>query len=248
LDFLRERDPEVARALHGPGEKPFTLSLVQGGRRRRSGVLAFDREEACWLRVTCLAPGLSPLLLAWLQEDPGNVRFGPVTFTRLETVFDPSGHPQAGWTDLASLWERWREEKRPPGRIALRFDSPTAFRSGNTLIPFPLPGLVFSRLAARWNRWSGRPLDRELMERLCGSVRVAGHRLRTERLRFDRYWMTGFTGWCAFDAGRDLELRRLAHLLADYVFYSGVGYKTPMGMGQAAPREMKVRTRSDLGH
>ena len=70
---------------------------------------------------------------------------------------------------------------------------------------------------------------------------IADHALQTHRVQFNRYPQRGFLGTCLYNLrGPDeeqvppgqLTVRQQCVLLSWLAFYTGVGYKTTMGMGQ----------------
>jgi CRISPR-associated endoribonuclease Cas6 len=119
-------------------------------------------------------------------------------------------------------------------RWRLDFLTPTSFRSKGGYSQFPAVALVFGSLARRWSRFSPAPLPPGLTAALSESITVAEYRIGLSRLGFGRYFEPGFTGWCAFSASKraDDETCRWAGALARFAFFSGVGAKTTMGMGQ----------------
>jgi CRISPR-associated endoribonuclease Cas6 len=72
-------------------------------------------------------------------------------------------------------------------------------------------------------------------------IAVAEYRIGLSRMGFGSFFEPGFTGWCAFSARKKAgpEVLRWAGALARFAYFSGVGAKTTMGMGQArlAPPE-----------
>jgi len=73
---------------------------------------------------------------------------------------------------------------------------------------------------------------------------IEDYELRTHQVHFVNHPQKGFTGTCKYHLrGSDgeatsegvLPVRRQLLLLAQMAFYSGVGYKTTMGMGRARP-------------
>jgi CRISPR-associated endoribonuclease Cas6 len=101
-------------------------------------------------------------------------------------------------------------------------------------MPFPLPRFVFLTLAEKWNRHSPVHLGEEIAQVLAERVLLSRYNLKTHMLDFGRYRQIGFTGRCEFriEAENGDLWGRVPHLLADFAFYAGVGYKTTMGMGQ----------------
>jgi CRISPR-associated endoribonuclease Cas6 len=66
-------------------------------------------------------------------------------------------------------------------------------------------------------------------------IRVSGYRLKTGLLDFGTYRELGFQGDVSYeiDARAPDELVKTIQALGDFAFFSGVGAKTTMGMGQA---------------
>jgi len=112
----------------------------------------------------------------------------------------------------------------------------------------PQPESVFDSLARRWNSLVAEPegltlIDRRQLSAFIGDrvhvSRLAG--VETQALRFARGMQLGFVGTVTYVVQgvsgptadeATLEQARILDLLADFAFYSGVGYKTTMGMGQ----------------
>ena len=167
---------------------------------------------------------------------------------------DPTGW--TGFTSLSSLVEQAREVKfKREATLTLEFASLTAFNRGNHKIGYgshplmlPLPQFVFQNLARRWQdivppELAGvvqyENLERYLQE---DGVIIVDYDLKAHHLHFTTHQQRGFVGTCTYQLrGPDepaspdapLTLRQQVHLLARLAFYSGVGYKTAMGLGQA---------------
>jgi CRISPR-associated endoribonuclease Cas6 len=101
--------------------------------------------------------------------------------------------------------------------------------------PFPTPALLFGSLAAAWNRISPQPLDKAALRAYAEETVVVG--LYRMASRMVRYWgqpQIGAAGTVTYllKDRRHHDMIRALNTLADFAFYSGVGYKTTMGMGQ----------------
>jgi CRISPR-associated endoribonuclease Cas6 len=143
-------------------------------------------------------------------------------------------HPWAGRISAEELYESRMLANNLPRSFTLQFHSPTTFRSGGQNMPFPLPRFVFLTLAEKWNRYSPVHLGEKVAPMLAERVLLTKYDLRTRMLDFGRYRQVGFIGRCEFhiETNKDDLWRQIPHLLADFAFYAGVGYKTTMGMGQ----------------
>lgn len=101
---------------------------------------------------------------------------------------------------------------------------------------FPIARLVFASLARSWNAHSGRPLPPAVEQELLAAVHEQAHAVATvtSPVVLGRYFVNGFVGNCKYGLGgrSSQEARRALNLLARYAFFSGVGLKRTMGMGQ----------------
>lgn len=229
---LQRIDAPRAAELHATGRrKPFTLWAGPPFRVAPDGVFAVDDDpDACWLRVTVLDPTVSPLVERVLSLDR-EIRFGTTIFRVASATADAASHPMADCSSYGAVLSE--TSRHASGRVRFRFLTPTAFAgdAGPTL--FPIARLVFTSLARSWKEHSGLPLagEVELLER----VHEQAHAVATPPPTvLGRYFINGFVGDCEYGLGRktSIEARRALHLLTRYAFFSGVGLKTTMGMGQ----------------
>lgn len=185
--------------------------------------------------MTTYEEGLSQLLTGGVLPNlPAEVELEGGIFAPRKTVLDPSGHLWAGQTTYACLANHDLLEQKPH-RFTLRllFASPTTFRSSGRNIPLPLPGLVFGSLVERWNAFSSVTIPAEVRRYAEECLSVARHTIRTRLVEVAGGKQVGFVGSCSYIAtNQDPYWWRLINLLADFAFYSGVGAKTTMGMGQ----------------
>jgi CRISPR-associated endoribonuclease Cas6 len=253
FDLLRGVDPPLAAALHDDrGRKPFTLSPLQGLGPVRDGRLAVRPGDAAWLRVTLLDPLLFQTFIRFFLAPgrPASLRLEPIEWQVTELLSTPTSHPLAGLVALDELWRRWAEGDPAPDwrRIDLVFRSPTAFslrrdpeeraespggRSPRRMHVLPDPSLVFGELAGHWDRLTGDDSQAAVRHYAARDVVVARHAIETHMYQFPRGKQVGFTGRVLFELlGDDELLIRHLNRLADLAFFTGLGSKTTMGMGQ----------------
>ena len=171
------------------------------------------------------------------------LRIGGADFAITEVLTTPGSHPWAGYNTLSDLYQRWGSA--PPEesarKITLEFASPTIFSRrtedgmGKFMEPFPAPAMFFGSVAAMWNDHMPTPLDKGAVRSYAEETVVVG--LFNMKSRMFRYWgqpQIGSTGTITYllKDRKNHEMIRTLNLLADFAFYSGVGYKTTMGMGQ----------------
>jgi CRISPR-associated endoribonuclease Cas6 len=185
------------------------------------------------------------------------MQIGKQQFSLEEVVL--SNDDSSGWTGFVSLVEM--VEKIRCQRLGtihplmIEFASLTTFNRTNIRTKnygthharLPLPGYVFPGLARRWEDIAGPDLapivQRERIEQYIqdDGMIIVDYDLRTHRLKFTTHQQQGFIGMCKYHLrGPDeqatpevlLTVRQQILLLAQLAFYSGVGYKTSMGMGR----------------
>jgi CRISPR-associated endoribonuclease Cas6 len=272
LRWVQTVAPDLSARLHMENqERPFTCSalwlsdrqaqlrLQEAGQR-----LAVQQGQICWLRLTMLDGALfgtfARAALAVAEDEAQRAALPPIElngipFDLLEMLVDDHAGASeiswSGWTSYAKLLEQsQRRPVRSLERLALEFDSPTAFTGehqpwGRETIVWPEPQRVFGGLARRWQRFApdglARAIESEALARyLADRVRVVEYDLKTQQMHLRQARLLGFVGHAIFllppdDAGN--HLRRQVHLLADYAFYAGVGHKTAQGLGRTRRAE-----------
>lgn len=234
LRLVYSVNPELSEKLHAPGrEKPFTLSPLVGDYQRHNGKLLLKKGDHGWVRITALEPSLSQCLLEW------NTQVIPA-LTLLDEPLEVTGilhegHPWARVATFEELYQQTMTTEQPMRRhIIFRFLSPTTFRANGANVPFPLPKYVFFTLSQKWNTYAPVYLGEQVHAMIEQAMTLSHYQLHTQALDFGKYRQIGFTGEATFLIRRTLDdiWVRAIHLLADFAFFAGVGYKTTMGMGQ----------------
>ena len=185
------------------------------------------------------------------------IQLSKQTFLLEEVI--ASEESRTGWTGFSSfqsLVERVRTLRM--GKIEhlqLEFDSLTTFSRGsakqkdfgNHYARLPLPTYIFPSLAKRWAELAPpeyvKWVQRERIEEYTANeaIFIADYELKAHSVKFTTHTQPGFIGTCTYALyGPDepptdsapLTIRQQIFLLSHLAFYSGVGYKTAMGMGQ----------------
>lgn len=243
--FLRtvsETDPVLAEMLHLPQMpfRPFTVSTLQGADRISKGELMLSPDETYWLRFTILYPPIFERFMSHFLNGEGRpvIRLGSALFLIKEIIATPEGHPWAGYTS----WRALVSGAQPEPEITLDFISPTAFGFGQQswgkkIMVLPQPETVFGSLARSWNALAPPilQLDRETLRQYLDDHTIVQRidHLSTQMLRFRQAYQVGFVGTVTYGLMHDdTYMRGQLNSLAGIAFYTGVGYKTTMGMGQ----------------
>ena len=171
----------------------------------------------------------------------------------LLTNDDTSGW--TGFTSLATLVEQAKSMRFTSNpSFTLEFASLTTFSRGSCTngygthaAMFPLPQLIFSSLLRRWEDLAPPELaplvQREQIEPYLqeDGIIVLDYDLNVHHLHFTTHLQRGFVGSCTYQlrghkeqngSEMPLSIQQQVYLLAQLAFYSSVGYKTAMGLGQ----------------
>ena len=235
--LLDRYDPALATAIHdAEGIKPYTASnLILGtrfGRLRR-----VSAGQTGWLRFTGLTAEVSRTLLTIAANPPDRIELDNILFAVTAATVNPTEHPWAAhirYQDFAAP-HLLGGNPRPHRRITITFESPTTFRSQKKFILFPLPEQVFGGLLMRWQQFAPVALNPEVRRFAEEVVTVSKYNLRTASMPYKKGGVqVGFIGEATFLAhNSDRYWLNTLHLLANYAFFSGIGYQTTTGLGQA---------------
>ncbi len=189
------------------------------------------------------------------------LQLGKQSFLLEEVVLN--GDDKAGWTGFVALSDLVESVRQKRGSVlntfTLDFASLTTFNRSNTIdgqhenryARLPLPHYLFPGLVKRWQEIAPAELvnlvQKEQIESYIEQegVFIEDYELKTHHVHFVTHLQKGFIGSCTYRLSADhenatgtdsLSVRQQIHLLARLAFYTGVGYKSTMGMGQARCR------------
>ena len=250
LSLLRTGDPAKAAEVHAASrQKPFTVSPLIGKGERRGNFLRIRAGTECWLRYTFLDDELfTHFGNAFLTQSLPSIRLGEARFQLSRMV--ASAGEDTDWSGTHT-YEDLIESAQPGTRIRLEFRSPTAFRKltpqGKKTRNYANIDLVrcYQSWINKWNAFAPMQIDKkqvlDFVTHQAGLITVESE---SKMLDFGKHKEMGFVGSCSFqflsdrqtESEEEVELLRLANLLANFAFYCGTGYKTTMGMGQTRRR------------
>jgi CRISPR-associated endoribonuclease Cas6 len=236
LDAVEQSDPALVRELHaGSDLRPFTASDLIGYTRSQ-GVNA---EWTYALRFTALTTPVAGALQQAAESGPlaagAQVRLDENVFQVEAATTDPDVHAWAAATTYEALSAPWLLGRAQPDvRLALRFASPTTFKSGGRHVPVPMPAWVFGSLLDRWNAFAPVTLPAEVRRYAEECLALSGYRLGTRMVPLkDGGLRAGATGIVHYTAlNHERYWLSVINLLADFALFAGVGAGTTMGLGQ----------------
>jgi len=232
LDLLRQVAPDLATQLHADAlSKPYTVAVLPARGHAR------NNDDPIELRVAFTRADLfPPVSQALLQHLPGaTLRLGRAMLALADVLGTPGSHPWSGYGSFAELWAA----VRPAASVTLEFATATAVGQGTRadgrprLGLLPTPETIFGSIARRWNELAPNDLrlDPDAVEAAARDTLVSRYALETAQINLGKGPQKGFRGLCSYELPPDPAQARTLSLLADAVFYLGVGMKTARGMG-----------------
>ena len=205
----------------------------------------------CWWRISLLDDRLfGHLSQLWLNLNPNQPwHLGPADLHITSILGTPqSTQPWANFCNYQQLYDQASETNR---KLTLQFYTPTAFRQGKYDSAMPTPASVFGSLLRRWNHHSQIDFSPDIID----AVQPSYFDIRTEvaqdpRAQFQHTGarvnpanqFMGCVGKVTYQilGSDDRAIIKQLNTLADFAFYSGVGRKTPMGMGMTRRILLKI--------
>jgi CRISPR-associated endoribonuclease Cas6 len=242
MHMIRAGDAPLAEQLHDTNiHKPYTISLLHGGRRARDGAQHFGTGDTADWRFTLLSePTFEAVLRRYLLDRKlPHVRIGAIEFT-VTDVFASGSHPDSGSLLVSELVERWQARLDDlPRDLELEFWSPTVFSLGQDKVTreyryqsLPEPRTLMSSLRKR-AEGLGLPQQDDSFDTWIGqTAQLIPLDLGIRRAVVEKRVMPGFVGRVRIQLGNDTQRRAYAHMLGDLAFWTGVGYQTTRGLGQ----------------
>jgi len=233
LNVIEREDENLAEEIRNlKDEIPITLSPFLKGVKFSKGytyLFPKDREYATF-RITYLKEEVLELILkgfGFLSEEKKAVELGNGKVLIEKVDIQKAAH--ANFISFKEILSNAKEENT----IILEFCSPTFFEIKGKNKLFPLPELVFPSLLKKWNKFSEVKIPWEI-EKEFEKIEIEQYRLTTEPINFSGNKIIGFIGKVNYKLSKliEEEAKKFLNALADFSFYSGVGSKNIIGMGQ----------------
>jgi len=232
-NLLNAIDPSMAEELHNvSSEKPFTLSPLHGKfeHSEHSHLLKINTNYPVWFRVTILDDTIFFKLVHHIKQKKINKIFLDKTIFNVSKIqITKDQHFLANFITFEDLWNNHTYFKS----FTFNFMTPTSFSKNDFDYPLPEPSIVYKSLFNKWNAFSSFPISDVALKKLINHITVSRFDIRTQSLLFHKYKKIGFIGDVTFFTNlKKTDYLSLFNMLSFFAFYSGVGKKTTMGMGQ----------------
>lgn len=116
--------------------------------------------------------------------------------------------------------------------INLTFIRPTIFKVGSRFYSDINSKLIFINLVNKFIKFSNYEIQDEYINRLF-QAKTTANEIKKKKIRFNRFCTEGFLGNIDVNLSNiDEKTKKVAYILLNFAFYSGIGYKTEYGYGQ----------------
>lgn len=218
-----------------PELRPFTVSTLHGRFANRQ----LDLDAEYNLRFTGLNKAVTDSFVS-AYKPGGSLAPGAMVdldFLEFEvkSLYTEKGsHTLADSTNYQDLLSASLLDPEPaPRRVSFHFASATAFMRNGKTHPYPMPDLVFGNLLERWNAFAPVAFPAEAKRYAVECLVPRNFEIKSRTINVAGGIQTGFYGKVSFLAATyERYWMSLIHTLAQYSYYSSVGIKTAMGMGQ----------------
>ncbi|XGV96561.1 MAG: CRISPR system precrRNA processing endoribonuclease RAMP protein Cas6 [Leptolyngbya sp. BL-A-14] len=222
MEWFHLSQPELAQAIHNSQVSPISLSGLVS---KHLGRPILEGEEF-YFRIGLLQGDLLAPLLQGLELWGSTVVLAEFPFVIKNINLLAGTDPLIRSSDYAQLAQVPSHSKT----LMLRFLTPTNFKfnQGQHTQPIPLPDAVFGSLQRRWDSFAPPGLR---FSKIQWNGVIYDFEIKSQHLRLGNIDELGAVGWVKYHFP-DPEQARIANILAHFAFFSGVGRKTAMGMGQ----------------
>jgi len=205
---VRRVKPELAQLLHDDDDKPFSLSFDKAGHSIELTLNTWDAD------LIAVIPS------AFAVDKPGHIHDIDIRVDGIRRV------QSLDVKAPVSLSQR--------KTVQIDFRTPTCFSSQGKTLLLPEARLILDSIARRTLSETGT--DVEQFYRIVEGFTLEAYKLETVMVDFQRFTKPGFVGWCQFQIEKDLPPDDRKQLLAllRVMPYTGIGYKTTMGMGMVS--------------
>lgn len=220
FNLLHKANLTLAQEIHQQDQKPFVLSPIY---------TKDDLQTYCFRLSSyqdSIPTSIQQYILANFKDL--SLELGKISVSISRILSHSGGQEiwarQQGWDDM---WGQASESER---FFNLQFYSPTAFKSGELIIPLPSPEKIFNSYLRSWNKFAPHSFDAESLQTVFkNQLAITAYDIRTAKIQHFRGFIGSVTLECV-GAIDSLILKQL-NTLANFSFYCGTGYKTTMGCG-----------------
>ena len=124
-------------------------------------------------------------------------------------------------------------------KLTLQFLTPTSFKQAGRYCLFPTGRLIFQSLMQRYDAGAedSSIFSEDLVEEFEQYTEITDYKLRSTRYSMESVKIPSFIGECTIRIKGPQQMVNVAHMLAQFGRYSGVGIKTGLGMGALDVKE-----------
>lgn len=216
---LKEINSSLSSEIHNSDIKPFSISPV----------MKDEDDSKLWLKISLLTDELILNMLPFFENSLNN----QYSIDKYNIIID-----EVIYFSKTNKWvcaNEYSDIINMPISYKLKFEflTPTTFKQGNHLVPMPIPKLIFKNILRKWNAFSPYKIEDFDSEEIEEYILISSYNIKTEKIEFSNFSAVGFVGNITVNISNSVNehLLKAINILSNFLIYSGVGYKSTMGMG-----------------
>lgn len=224
--IMEKIDPVYAEEMHRTGAHPYSQYLLV-------------KDDALFWTVNALSEEAEKQIIMPLLEDDEKSIF--LNHRNESLSVESKTLEKVSFEELVQKYYLGNCSRN----LTLRFLTPTGFKQGGKYCIFPTPRLIFQSLMLRQDAAAqdSTIYSEEMVEEFEQYAEITDYRLRSVRYSLEGVRIPSFVGDCTIRIRGPQQLANVAHMLAQYGKYSGVGIKTGLGMGAMTVAEERAFNR-----
>jgi len=235
-NLLNTFDAESFEILHSENSyKPFTISPLSGNIKRveNGNKILLNSKYPIWFRITFISNRLFIKFAEALKDNKiKNITIINKTYPIKDIYFTKDKHLLASFSTIEELLKN-----KYNSTYIIKFITPTSFAIDNKIYPFPDNEIFFKSLIKKWNFFTNLFIDNNIRDEIIKNIKIGKFKIESKMYTFAKYLRIGFIGEIEYKiVSRNKILKKWFNALCLFSFYSGVGIKTTMGMGQVSVR------------
>lgn len=140
------------------------------------------------------------------------------------------------WANQRNYDDIYENASKKEVKIDFNIETPLSFKIGDDFEYFPLPELFYKSLHKRWNSFSDIKFDDSFLNLLKDKINTNYFDIYTDKLNSTTINLIGCKGKVSYKIQNKATTDFIHYIntLSDFAYFSGVGIKTSLGMGQVS--------------
>jgi CRISPR-associated endoribonuclease Cas6 len=225
--LMQKIDPHYADFLHTTGFKPINQYIYTK-----------KNDENIYWTVNLIGKEAAEAFLDILMNT------NSVTLEHHQTELQVVGREMTKEASEMELVQKYLLEDEAKASVTISTLTPCAFRSNDSYVIIPSPGLIINSAVQKWNAFATEVAisDEEAVRQIIDATKITAYKLKSFQYHFKGVKIPSFYGDVTLSMRGPEPMLRLFNLLMHYLEFSGLGIKCSLGMGGVNITERRKKT------